>query len=832
MILNFMRPIIGLLLFLVHQNVGLSKKEAESYRLLAKRMFYHAYDGYMKYAFPYDELRPITCDGHDTWGSYSLTLIDALDTLAIMGNKTEFQKVAGLVLERVNFESDINVSVFETNIRIVGGLVSAHLMYKRMGMELEPGYPCSGPLLRLAETVAKKLLPAFHTKTGMPYGTVNLMHGVPYGETPITCTAGTGTFLVEFGALSRLTGDPIYEQVALRAMLAAWRQRSSIDLLGNHIDVTTGRWTALDSGIGAGVDSYFEYLVKGAALLQRPELMQIFESARAAIDLHLKHDDWYLWVTMTRGHVTMPVFQSLEAFWPGVLTLAGDLEAARKTIHNYHQVWRQYGFTPESYNIPQAEAGSKREGYPLRPELIESIMYLFRATADRSFLDMGADIITSIEHSTKTHCGYATVKNVRNHQLENRMESFFLAETIKYLYLLFAEDHWMHNNGASGTVWKPKGKPRCVLDAGGYIFNSEAHPVDPGALSCCTSDPSTDPDRHWLSLSAEELAEIILDPSAPWPQASGPTSDDEQNSTEATANSTKADDIAVDTKNDEGTSVEEKTDFIEGSPKNDSQEKNDISRKATLPDYEENNSDADMPGRYEEKASVEQVKQEALMALSEMHRRSRYATPAVPPKEPPTPSDDDSELNDSFDSSYEVGEKADHAVDSEEIPRAKTQISKDTKELETDSNLTAPDRPAKETSTKTDLRENTSAVTLNLPRFGAIIASGDNESDGLKSTMEKAGISTSVSSSKYSNPSTRVGIAGAKIVKDLLQPILEKKPKSIQPPGPSLRDEVVEGLAEYNNFTSRAPYSLLSCPHVSYATLLSFKGQIIEKRQV
>ncbi|KAA0186645.1 hypothetical protein HAZT_HAZT006204 [Hyalella azteca] len=795
------------------------------FRLLAKKMFYHAYDGYMKYAFPYDELRPISCDGHDTWGSYSLTLIDALDTLAIIGNKTEFQKVAKLVLERVNFESDINVSVFETNIRIVGGLVSAHLMYKRqvsiqfleqdfvfqrMGMELEPGYPCSGPLLRLAEKVAKKLLPAFHTKTGMPYGTVNLLHGVPYGETPITCTAGTGTFLVEFGALSRLTGDPIYEQVALRAMLAVWRQRSSIDLLGNHIDVTTGRWTALDSGIGkftmscAGVDSYFEYLVKGAALLQRPELMQIFESARAAIDLHLKHDDWYLWVTMTRGHVTMPVFQSLEAFWPGVLTLAGDLEAAQKTIHNYHQVWRQYGFTPESYNIPQGEAGSKREGYPLRPELIESIMYLFRATGDRSYLAMGADIITSIEHSTKTHCGYATVKNVRSHQLENRMESFFLAETIKYLYLLFAEDHWMHNNGGSGTVWKPAGKQRCILDAGGYIFNSEAHPVDPGALSCCSPSPAEDPEKPWLSFTPEALADVILDPSASWPHT-------------FPENSKKYDGgkipVPPNTEAQRGTTADttDKSDALE----------------AKLSSEEQGQTSAGMPGPYEEQVSIEKVQQDALVAVNEMHRKNRYSTPGIIQNVAQEANIASNRSSISQDSSSDTNQPNTDTVETDELPKTKTQISKDTKELEPDSNLTTPNRPSKR-STKTDLDDHATAVTLNLPRFGAIISSGDNASDGVKSTMENAGISTSVSSSKYSNPSARVGLAGAKIVKDFLQPILEKKPKAIELAGPSLREAVIEGLAEYLNFTSRAPHSLLSCPHVPYATILSFKGQIIE----
>ncbi|CAG2066767.1 unnamed protein product [Timema podura] len=94
-------------------------------------MFHHAYNSYLEYAYPYDELRPLSCDGVDTWGSYSLTLIDALDTLAVMGNYTEFQRVVEIVTSRANFDANINVSVFETNIRIIGGLLSAHLLSHR-----------------------------------------------------------------------------------------------------------------------------------------------------------------------------------------------------------------------------------------------------------------------------------------------------------------------------------------------------------------------------------------------------------------------------------------------------------------------------------------------------------------------------------------------------------------------------------------------------------------------------------------------------------------------------------------------------------------------------
>ena len=122
-----------------------------------------------------------------------------------------------------------------------------------------------------------------------------------------------------------------------------------------------------------------------------------------------------------------------------------------------------------------------RYGYPLRPEVAESVMYLYRATRDPLLLDMGADIVASIRHSARTSCGYATVRNVHTHQLEDRMESFFLAETVKYLYLLFAPDHWIHDAGGSGVVVDVDvgagGRRQCVVEAGGFVCVLSLSPV-------------------------------------------------------------------------------------------------------------------------------------------------------------------------------------------------------------------------------------------------------------------------------------------------------------------------------------------------------------------
>lgn len=316
---------------------------------------------------------------------------------------------------------------------------------------------------------------------------VNLKHGVPVDETTVTCTAGVGTFIIEFGTLSRLTGDPVYEEVALNALYSLYNHRSAIGLVGNHIDVQTGIWTAQDAGIGAGVDSYFEYLVKGSILLNRPELMQMFNEVRVGIDKYLNKDDWQIWASMSKGQITLPVFQSLQAFWPGMLSLLGDVNTAMRALHNMHTVWKQYGFLPEMFNIPNGEASNNREGYPLRPELIESVMYLYRATGDPYLLEVGEDILTSIDYSAKTSCGYASIKNVKDHRKQDSMESFFLSETTKYLYLLFDPDNFINSDGGYGTIINTK-NGECIIESS-YIFNTEAHPLDMGAIKCCYDMP-------------------------------------------------------------------------------------------------------------------------------------------------------------------------------------------------------------------------------------------------------------------------------------------------------------------------------------------------------
>ena len=130
-----------------------------------------------------------------------------------MSDKKRFSAGVKLVIENLpNFDIPNKVQVFESNIRILGGLLSAHLFAssEEHGMKID-GY--KGELLTLAHDLGSRLLVAFDTDTGIPYARVNLRSGVPLYETQSTCVAGAGTLILEFGTLSRLTGDPRFEVI-------------------------------------------------------------------------------------------------------------------------------------------------------------------------------------------------------------------------------------------------------------------------------------------------------------------------------------------------------------------------------------------------------------------------------------------------------------------------------------------------------------------------------------------------------------------------------------------------------------------------------------------
>eukprot|EP00842_Homolaphlyctis_polyrhiza_P002908 jgi/Hompol1/3618/HPOL_003305-RA len=415
------------------------------YRSKVKEIYYTALEDYLEFAYPKDELQPI---------SFSLTLVDALDTAIVLGDLHTFAAMVDLV-KFINVDQNVNVSVFETNIRMVGGLLSSHIIALR-----DPSFSAiyDGILLKKAEEIARKLLPAFDTPTGIPYGTVNLKHGVNKGESSVVCTACAGTFSLEFAWLSLLTGDPVFEIASRKAVRALWNHRSSIDLFGNHIDVITGQWIYPECSIGGGVDSFFEYLFKSyIAFSDETEYGLMFKEVYRAIKIYMrKASQLHVDVHYDSGIMGSPHQWSLGAFWPSIKVLAGDVyEAIEDMAPIAKYLWTREPFLPEIRNLDHSFVQG-RAGYPLRPEFIESMLYLYRATKDDAILELAFDLVDRINLLSRSRCGFANIANVQTLEKEDKMESFFLAETLKYLYLLFDPDN--------------------EFNVGNYVFNTEAHP--------------------------------------------------------------------------------------------------------------------------------------------------------------------------------------------------------------------------------------------------------------------------------------------------------------------------------------------------------------------
>ncbi|KAG6635278.1 hypothetical protein CIPAW_11G031100 [Carya illinoinensis] len=435
-----------------------------------RKMFYHAYDNYLAHAFPHDELKPLTKSFTDSlselgnlklehlpqdYKGSALTLVESLSSLVILGNNTEFERAVLWLSENLTFNVDARINLFECNIRVLGGLVSAHILATDSTNRLvNSSY--RNELLFLAEDLGKRFLPAFNTPTGLPYAWINLKYGVMVNETTETSTSGCGSLILEMGALSRLTGDPIYEYAALRSLRKLWSMRSSLNLFGTTLDVATGEWLEHSSGIGAGVDSFYEYLFKAHILFGKEEFWRMFHSAYLAVQKYFRHGPWYHEADMRTGKATYWQLTSLQAFWPGLQVLVGDIAAANSSHREFFHVWERFGVLPERYLLDHQMLHPTEKYYPLRPEFAESTFYLYQATKDSWYLDVGESIVNSLNLHTKVEGGYASVRDVTTMQLEDHQHSFFLAETCKYLYLLFDDSFLVNRN---------------------FIFTTEGHPL-------------------------------------------------------------------------------------------------------------------------------------------------------------------------------------------------------------------------------------------------------------------------------------------------------------------------------------------------------------------
>jgi hypothetical protein len=405
----------------------------------------HAWQGYKQYAWGADDLKPLTRQSK-TWYNKSMlmTPVDAFDTFTLLGLSTEAEEAKSIMLSRLSFDVDNNVQVFEITIRLLAGLLTAYEMDgdKRF--------------LALATDLGNRMMPAFNTPTGMPYRYVHLQTGAV--KDSINNPAEIGTLMMEFGKLSKLTGATKYYDAAKKAILAVFKRRSPLGLVGEQIDVNTGKWVSTQSHISGYIDSYYEYLYKSWVLFKDPDFKIAFDIHNTAIKKYLLDKTSHGWflrhADMNSGKETATTYGALDAFYAGLCAYAGDVATGIQVQKANFYMWSKFNLEPEEFNY---KTDALINGYYiLRPENLESCFYLYRLTGSDQYLFEGSKMVNDILEHCNNETGFSSLKNVTTYERYNSMESFFFGETLKYAYLIFA--------------------PASTLDLKKFVLTTEAHP--------------------------------------------------------------------------------------------------------------------------------------------------------------------------------------------------------------------------------------------------------------------------------------------------------------------------------------------------------------------
>lgn len=511
------------------------RNQREERRIAVRNVFKRTWDSYRAFAWAQDELKPVTAEGEESFGGWGATLVDSLDTLWIMGLRDEFEDaveaVAWIDFGKTNLTS---ISVFETTIRYLGGMLSAYDM---------SGQPV---LLEKAIQLGEMLYRAFDTTNNTPQGFLSVQKAKnPERETfdaeSNICFACLGSLTMEFTRLAQITSEPKYYDAVARVTRLMDRTQKTTRLPGlwpTMVNAAQEDFSQSSSfSIGALADSTYEYFPKMHALLGgvEPVYEKLYRDSAKEIDEHMlfrpmvpnpaQGEELLLCgdVTSYNDEIMLsPTMQHLTCFIGGMFGLAGrifsmpthvDLGAklTKGCIYSYAATptgvmpetfdmipcasrtscpWNQTAWEDavmshystkyvntidavvKKYNIPQGFTNIRDKRYLLRPEAIESVFILYRITGDRHYLDSAWRMFTRIVSATETPYAYGQVRDVtfipsqrgsraegpsrREDNIEDKMESFWTAETLKYFYLIFS--------------------PPDMISLDDWVFNTEAHP--------------------------------------------------------------------------------------------------------------------------------------------------------------------------------------------------------------------------------------------------------------------------------------------------------------------------------------------------------------------
>eukprot|EP00823_Brevimastigomonas_motovehiculus_P008446 TRINITY_DN7738_c0_g1_i1.p1 TRINITY_DN7738_c0_g1~~TRINITY_DN7738_c0_g1_i1.p1 ORF type:complete len:621 (+),score=169.12 TRINITY_DN7738_c0_g1_i1:79-1941(+) len=465
-------------------------------RIAVREAMQHAYHAYEGTCFGQDELEPLTKSCFN-WLYQGLSIVDAMDTLQIMQLEEEYSRGRQWIANELRFRNrPLDISLFETVIRVLGGLMATYQLSSLPPTAFvspsDPAYASlsSAPkeadrmFLDKAKELGETLLPAFNTPTGIPMASYNLAsrRGRNPGWTgQSSVIAEAATIQMEFSSLGHALDQSVYQDT----VMAIIRRLADLSphlqfpgLFPIFISPHSGQFTTNHITWGAMGDSLYEYLLKMWLLTGQKNdmLANLYKTSMEAMRKHLlfRDGEGLYYVAERMGDTVVPKMDHLACFIPGMLALGATsgilhderlerehLSLAEELGKTCYQMYAKMssGIAPEYARFsPQSSLSPGDAAYHQRPETVESLMVLWRVTHKPQYRQWGWSIFQSIDKWCKHPNGYTSLADVNRPQLRlNKQESFFLAETLKYLYLLFTDD--------------------TVIPLNEFVFNTEAHPL-------------------------------------------------------------------------------------------------------------------------------------------------------------------------------------------------------------------------------------------------------------------------------------------------------------------------------------------------------------------
>ncbi|KAI1132825.1 glycoside hydrolase family 47 protein [Nemania abortiva] len=481
-----------------------------------KEAFQRSWDGYYKYAFPNDSLKPISKSYDNDRNGWGASAVDALSTALVMKNDAVVKEIVDHILT-IDFGTTVvggeSVSLFETTIRYLGGMLSGYDFLKDGPAKGTVNGSSVDYILKQAENLAGYLSVAFDTPSGVPIN--DLVFNGPDG--PVTANETTngiatiGTLILEWTRLSDLTGDPKYADWTRKAEGYLLNVKNPEvgepypGLIGTNVNVKDGTFADGSGGWNGGTDSFYEYLIK----------MYVYDTERfadmkdrwiAAVDSSIKYlashpssrpDVTFLAAYNGAGPDKLNFVSSHLACFDGGNIILGGLTLDNKDyikfgldlVEGCHDTYlgTVTGIGPESFRWTDSKLGNltnngpapasqadfyaktgfwiTSSAYVLRPEVMESYYYAYRATGDTKYQDWAWDAFLHINATCSAGVGFSAITDVNapnGGSFYDSQESFWFAEVLKYSYLVQAGEADYQVSADHDNKW---------------VFNTEAHPV-------------------------------------------------------------------------------------------------------------------------------------------------------------------------------------------------------------------------------------------------------------------------------------------------------------------------------------------------------------------